>query len=87
MLGQQWLGASNHSLGHDRLCISKDQLDLLLKFVGPERLLFGTDVPFAPRKSIDTFTRYLGGYEIDERAREAINRGNALKMFPRLGGK
>ena len=69
------------------LSSNQNQLDLLLKFVGPERLLFGTDFPFAPRKSIDTFTRYLGEYEMDDGVREAINRGNALKMFPRLGSK
>lgn len=62
----------------------KNQLDLLLKFVGPGRLLFGTDSPFALRKSIDTFTRYPGEYEMDEGVREAIHRGNALKTFPRL---
>ena len=65
----------------------ENQLDLLLKFAGPEHLLFGTDYPFAPRKSIDTFTGYLDEYVMDEGVREAINRGNALKLFPRLGGK
>ena len=56
-----------------------------MKFVGPERLLFGTDFPFAPRKSIDAFTRYLGEYvRWMKGVREAIDRGNALKTFPRL---
>lgn len=64
-----------------------NQLDLLFKFAGPERVLFGTDFPFAPRKSIDTFTRYLGEYEMDEGVRAAVDRGNALKLFPRLGGE
>ena len=69
------------------LSTNMNQLDLLLKFAGPERLLFGTDFPFAPRKSIDTFTRYLGEYEMDEEVREAVNGSNAFKVFPRLGSE
>lgn len=63
------------------------QLDVLLKFIGPERVLFGSDFPFAPGKTIDTFARHLEGYEMEGEVREAVYRGNALRLFPRLVGK
>ncbi|KAK0511059.1 hypothetical protein JMJ35_006611 [Cladonia borealis] len=59
-------------------------LGLLLGFARRERVLFGTDFPYAPVKTIETNTRGLEGYELEMRWRYGIARGNALALFPRL---
>jgi predicted TIM-barrel fold metal-dependent hydrolase len=57
----------------------------LQELVGPEKILFGSDFPFAPepiaRASIEGLARY-GGF--DPAARARIERENALALFPRL---
>ncbi|MFF3876134.1 amidohydrolase family protein [Streptomyces sp. NPDC001978] len=57
----------------------------LLAFARPDRVLFGTDWPFAPEIAVAHFTgeydRYPG---LDTAAHHAINRGNALALLPRL---
>ena len=58
----------------------------LLQLVGPERILFGSDFPFAP----EPITRAsVAGIErselLDDRARSAIERDSALALFPRFG--
>ncbi len=59
-------------------------LGLLLGFARRERILFGTDFPYAPLKTIETNTRGLEGHELELSWRDAIARGNALALFPRL---
>ncbi|KAL8946754.1 MAG: hypothetical protein Q9222_006892 [Ikaeria aurantiellina] len=61
-------------------------LPLLTKFAKPGHVLFGSDLPYAPRETIDFFTNNLTEYEksLSEEEAAAINRGNALKLFPRL---
>lgn len=61
-------------------------LALLLNFVGPDRILFGTDFPYAPLKTVRTHTAGVDAFEMDERTEEKIARGNAVGLFPRLGG-
>jgi predicted TIM-barrel fold metal-dependent hydrolase len=59
----------------------------LLESAGPDRILFGSDYPFAPGIGVKFMT---GRYEsedasvITERVREMIDRGNAEALFPRL---
>jgi predicted TIM-barrel fold metal-dependent hydrolase len=59
----------------------------LLEIAGPDRILFGSDYPFAPGIGVKFMT---GRYEsedasvITERVREMIDRGNAEALFPRL---
>ncbi len=52
----------------------------------PERILFGSDWPYA---NADVVDRAMGLYEapglLPENTRAAIDRGNALKLFPHLG--
>ena len=55
----------------------------LLSFANPENLLFGTDAPYlSPKLTADG----LGRIGLPPTTLEAIARGNALRLFPRLGG-
>ena len=73
------------SLYYD-LALSGNQytLGLLTKFAEKEHILFGSDFPYAPTPTIRTHTTELDQYELSEEQRWQINRGNALKLFPRL---
>ena len=66
---------------------NEHQLPLIRKFAKPGQILFGTDFPYAPDKSIEVHTRYLDGCEMGVEEREEIDKGNALSLFPRLRGK
>ncbi|CAO1604209.1 hypothetical protein XANCAGTX0491_007774 [Xanthoria calcicola] len=64
-------------------------LPLLLKFTGPRRLLFGSDLPYPTRETMDYFTGELDGYQSGSMSEEdayAVDCGNALELFPRLKG-
>jgi predicted TIM-barrel fold metal-dependent hydrolase len=51
----------------------------------PERVVFGTDYPFAnPRVIAEAVKTYEGGF-LSEARRAAIDRGNALTLFPKYG--
>jgi predicted TIM-barrel fold metal-dependent hydrolase len=52
-----------------------------LQFAGVERLLFGTDNPFVPIAATATA---FDKFDMPADQKQAINRGNALKLFPRL---
>jgi predicted TIM-barrel fold metal-dependent hydrolase len=62
-------------------------LPALLLIAGTDRLLFGTDLPFAPEVAV---TRAAQGLEatdvLDGPARVAMLSGNAARLFPRLAG-
>jgi predicted TIM-barrel fold metal-dependent hydrolase len=59
----------------------------LTQLVDPSRILFGTDYPYMPDYSIGEFTRQIGEYPgFSVEARAAIERDNALRLFPRLSG-
>jgi 6-methylsalicylate decarboxylase len=63
-------------------------LPSLKAFAQQDRILFGTDYPFAPAKVVASFTRKLDASDnltADEYG--AINRGNAEVLFPRLAPK
>ena len=57
----------------------------LLAFAQSDRLLFGTDWPYAPPMAVTMGNRMHESYDLADDQRLAINRGNALKLFPRLG--
>lgn len=59
-------------------------LTFLMQFVGPSKILFGTDFPYAPLKTVRTHTAGIDAFEMDEETDEKIARGNALGLFPRL---
>jgi predicted TIM-barrel fold metal-dependent hydrolase len=58
----------------------------LLAFAKPGHLTFGSDWPFAPVPAGKLFAAGLETYPgLDTTMREAIDRTNALMLFPRLG--
>ena len=77
--------ADARTLYHD-LALSGNEytLALLLRFVGPSKILFGTDYPYAPLKTVKTCTAALDAFDMPEDVRNVIARGNAMGLFPRL---
>jgi predicted TIM-barrel fold metal-dependent hydrolase len=67
------------------LSSSSAALPSLLAFAQQERLLFGTDYPFAPPEVAATFTRKLDDYDrLTPGQHTAISHVNAETLFPRL---
>jgi 6-methylsalicylate decarboxylase len=51
----------------------------------PERIVFGSDWPFANAAVVaEAVKTYVSQHTIASAQREAIDRGNAVKLFPRL---
>lgn len=68
------------------LSSSATALPTLLAFAKPGHITFGSDWPFAPVAAGKLFAAGLETYPaIDASTRSAINRTNALTLFPRLG--
>jgi len=62
-------------------------IEALLDLTTPDRLLYGSDFPFPPAPVIETLAgRLLESDALTGPGRELILRGNALDLFPRLGG-
>lgn len=60
----------------------------LKALVGPDKILFGSDFPFAPEPVTGMQTRQLQSLEcFDDTERSAIYRRNALALFPRLAAQ
>ncbi|KAL3444393.1 hypothetical protein BJX65DRAFT_319998 [Aspergillus insuetus] len=69
------------------LSSSPQVLDMLLKLVPHDHILFGSDFPYAPVTAYPAFLEELEGYEMTKDLRDMINFGNAIKLFPRLAGR
>ena len=68
------------------LSSSTAALPSLLAFAKPGHITFGSDFPFAPTAAGKLFAAGLETYPaIDPETRAAIERTNALALFPRLG--
>lgn len=68
------------------LSSSASALPALLAFAKPGHITFGSDFPFAPVVAGKVFAAGLETYPgLDSRWRAAIDRDNALRLFPRLG--
>ncbi|MEZ0365927.1 amidohydrolase family protein [Mycobacterium sp. pUA109] len=68
------------------LSSSAAALPTLLAFAKPGHITFGSDWPFAPIAAGQLFAAGLDTYRgIDDSTLDAINRTNALALFPRLG--
>lgn len=69
------------------LSSSAAALPTLLAFARPGHITFGSDWPFAPVAAGKLFAAGLETYPgLDAATRTNIDRGNALALFPRLGG-
>lgn len=58
---------------------------LLRRFTGPDHILYGSDYPYAPTGMISAFVADLDTASLGSDTEHAIDRGNALKLFPRFG--
>jgi predicted TIM-barrel fold metal-dependent hydrolase len=68
------------------LSSSAAALPTLLAFAKPGHITFGSDWPFAPVAAGKLFAAGLETYPgLDAETRDAIDRTNALTLFPRLG--
>jgi hypothetical protein len=68
------------------LSSSAAALPSLLAFARPGHVTFGSDWPFAPLAAGKLFAAGLEAFPgLDPDARAAIERSNALSLFPRLG--
>jgi predicted TIM-barrel fold metal-dependent hydrolase len=62
-------------------------LAALLRLVGPERIVYASDLPFAPLRLVQQSTERLLETELlDDTERQALMRANALALVPRLRG-
>lgn len=67
------------------LSSSPAALPSLLAFAKPGHVLFGSDWPFAPAAGVAYFAAQLDAYDaLDEAGHAAIDRANALDLFPGL---
>jgi predicted TIM-barrel fold metal-dependent hydrolase len=61
-------------------------LAALLRLVGPERIVYGSDLPFAPLPLVErSAERLLATDLLDDTTRHALVRGNALALASRSG--
>lgn len=59
-------------------------LPSLLSFADPQKILFGSDWPFAAKESSRFYRELLEDYPLSARQRQAIDRDNAAALFPRF---
>lgn len=59
-------------------------LSSLLSFADPARVLYGSDYPFAPAPAVRFMRKEYEDVALKPRQRAAIDRTNALALFPRL---
>lgn len=58
----------------------------LFELVAPEKVLFGSDYPFAPEPTMTGSIKALGEMGLDAGVLQGIERDHALKLFPQFGG-
>jgi 6-methylsalicylate decarboxylase len=69
----------------DTALSSPSALPSLVAFARPDRLLFGSDFPYAPANIAAKFTAYQDtSTYLSPEQHHALDRTNALALFPRL---
>ncbi|KAB8227030.1 amidohydrolase family protein [Aspergillus alliaceus] len=63
---------------------SSEAIQFLLKFAGPERILYGSDFPYCPPETINFFTNALDSSGLTEEQVLKVNVVNASALFSRL---
>ena len=66
------------------LSSSGPALAALMAFAAPGHVLFGTDWPYIPPAALEHFLAEFDAYPFAPGQREAVLRGAALDLFPRL---
>ena len=66
------------------LSSSMNTIEVLMKVTTPDHILFGSDFPYAPAKTIKSFVEKFNSAGLDQSLEDAISRDNALRLFPRL---
>jgi 6-methylsalicylate decarboxylase len=67
------------------LSSTQSTIDTLLTYTKPSHILYGSDYPYAPQKTIEKFAQVFEQTRFDEPdIRYLVSRGNALKLFPRF---
>ncbi|KAL8794646.1 MAG: hypothetical protein Q9195_002842 [Heterodermia aff. obscurata] len=66
------------------LSTNKQTLTLLMDFAQKDHVLFGSDFPYAPTRTIETHTEMLQNFHTDEQTKQKIARENAVALIPRL---
>jgi predicted TIM-barrel fold metal-dependent hydrolase len=61
-------------------------LPSLLEVADPDHITYGSDFPFAPPIVVGFLNKEFEKYSLNQSLREAIDRGNAEALFPRLKG-
>ena len=69
------------------LSSSPQVLDILLKMVPSDHIVYGSDFPYAPITAYPAFLEELEGYQMDLELRDKTNFGNPVKLFPRLASR
>lgn len=59
-------------------------LPSLLAVADPDKILYGSDFPFAPAMAVYYMRKQYEGADLTPEQRRAFDRGNALRLFPRL---
>ena len=67
------------------LCASPQALPALMQTAAPERILFGSDWPYAPAEITRLSIEGLAQSGVPQALRASIERRNALTLFPRFG--
>jgi aminocarboxymuconate-semialdehyde decarboxylase len=66
------------------LSSSPAALPTMTAFMPDDHIMFGSENPYAPPEVSGAFTKHLDAAPLTTRDAAAINRGNALALFPRL---
>ena len=67
------------------LSASPEAVPPTVALAGADRVVFGTDFPYAPPEAVAEQARGVAESDaLDDAARAAVERGNALRLFPRL---
>ena len=53
----------------------------MLEFAGPERVMYGSDYPYAPDETILGYSESLANIELSDEVREKVYYGTAKTLF------
>jgi Tat protein secretion system quality control protein TatD with DNase activity len=66
-------------------CGTSPAFDAVVAFVPEDKLLIGTDHPYAAPEGMAAFAKGVDEWKFSEGQRKRLYEGNAVALFPRLG--